>query len=148
MAIDYLPQITAFLFIFALIYALLIYSRLFAGTKNAAALISLVIAFFSVMYSPLVEFLQGIIPIAALLLVFLFFIVLVKRLVIEGEAKKDAVPIAAILAAFLIIVGVMWDRIGFAIPGLSSENMLWIVGIIIIVLILLVAYSHSGEEKK
>ena len=143
---EFLPQITAFLFMFALIYALLIYSRLFAGTKNAAALISLVIAFFSIMYSPLVEYMQNIIPIAALILVFLFFIVLVKRLVIEGEAKKDAVPIAAILAAFLIVLGVTWDRIGFAIPGISSENMLWIIGIVVIILIFLVAHSHTPEK--
>ena len=99
------------------------------------------------MYSPLVIFLQDIIPIAALLLVFLFFIVLVKRLVIEGETKKDAIPIAAILSAFLIIVGVTWNSIGFTIPGISSENMLWIIGIVIIVMILLVVYSHTPERQ-
>ena len=99
------------------------------------------------MYSPLVEFLQGIIPAAALLLVLLFFIVLVKRLVIEGEAKKDAVPIAAILAVLLIVTGVMWDKIGISIPGISSENMLWLIGIVVIVLILLVAYSHNPKPQ-
>lgn len=144
---EFLPQITSFLFVFALIYALLIYSKLFTESKNAAAVLSIVIAFFSVMYSPLVVFLQSIIPIAALILVFLFFLVLIKRLVIEKEGVKDALPIVVILAIFLLLVGVLWNEIALTIPGLSSENLLWIIGIIIIILIFFAAYSHKPREE-
>ena len=143
---EMLPLVTSFLFVFALIYALLIYSRLFHESKNAAALVSVVIAFFSVMYSPLVTFLQSIIPIAALILVILFFLVLIKRLLIEREVTKDALPVVVILAVSLLLVGVLWNEIAITIPGLSSENMLWLIGIIIIALIFFAVYSHKPPK--
>jgi len=143
---EMLTLVTSFLFVFALIYALLIYSRLFHESKNAAALVSVVIAFFSVMYSPLVTFLQSIIPIAALILVILFFLVLIKRLLIEREVTKDALPVVVILAVSLLLVGVLWNEIAITIPGLSSENMLWLIGIIIIALIFFAVYSHKPPK--
>jgi len=146
---EFLPQITSFLFVFAIIYALLIFTGIFAATRRAAALISIVIAFFSVMYSPLVLFLQELLPIASILLVFLFFIVFIKKLFVrEGAKVTDTLPLAVVLAISLLLVGVLWDRISVSLPApLTPENMLWLIGIFIIILIFFAVYAHSKEEK-
>ena len=140
---ELLPLVTSFLFVFALVYALLVYSKLFPESRNAAALISLVIAFFAVMYSPFVSYMQSFLPLVALLLVLLFFIVLVKRLLIEKAEIKDAWPAVVMLAAVLLVVGLLWDKIALSVPGITSENLLWIIGIFIIILIFIAVYKHE-----
>lgn len=138
---EFLPQIASFLFVFALLYGLLIYVKILP--KNASALISLVIAFFAVMYSPMVAFLYDVLPWAAVILVVLFFLIFIKKLVIEEGVSADALPIAVTLAIMLLLVGIFWDKIGFRIAGITSENMLWIVGIIIVILLFVAIYSHK-----
>lgn len=143
---EFLPQITSFLFIFAIIYALLIFTGIFAATRRAAALISIVIAFFAVMYSPLVSFLQGLLPIASILLVFLFFIVFIKKLFIKEGIEVDALPLAVLLAVSLSLVGVFWNSIAVSLPApFTSDTMLWLIGIFIIILIFFAVYSHKQQ---
>ena len=147
---EFLPQITSFLFIFAIIYALLIFTGIFAATRRAAALISIVIAFFSVMYSPLVLFLQGLLPIASLLLVFLFFIVFIKKLFIrEGAGITDTLPMAVVLAISLLLVGVFWNSMAVSLPApLTPDTMLWLIGIFIIILIFFAVYAHNPPKQE
>ena len=66
MITDLLPQIASFLFVFALIYGLLVYVKILP--KNSSAIIAVVIALFSVLYSPVVSMLYDVLPIAALVL--------------------------------------------------------------------------------
>jgi hypothetical protein len=155
MAIDFmefLPQITSFLFVFAIVYALLIFTGIFSATRRAAALLSIVIAFFAVMYSPLVSFLQDLLPLASIVLVVLFFIVFVKKLFIKEGATsttRDSLPVVVLLAISLILIGIFWNEIAVYLPfGLSSETMLWLVGILIIILIFLAVYSHNPPPKQ
>jgi hypothetical protein len=145
---EFLPQITSFLFVFAIIYALLIFTGIFAGTRRAAALISIVIAFFAVMYSPLVLFLQELLPIASILLVFLFFIVFTKKLFIKEDLtnKTDALPLAVVLAISLLLVGILWNSIAVSLPTpFTSDTVLWLIGIFIIILIFFAVYSHNPQ---
>lgn len=145
---EFLPQITSFLFVFAIIYALLIFTGIFAATRRAAALISIVIAFFAVMYSPLVLFLQGLLPIASILLVFLFFVVFIKKLFIKEDSQKqtDALPLAVVLAVSLLLVGILWNNIAVSLPSpFTSDTMLWLIGVFIIVLIFFAVYAHEKQ---
>lgn len=158
---EFLPQVTVFLFVFAIIYALLIFTGIFAAAKRAAALISLVIAFFSAIYSPLVLFMQEIVPIASLVLVFLLFVALIKKL-FTGEGKtmkhtqprddmtmQDTLPLVIVLAICLLLVGVFWNSIAVSLPApLTPDAMLWIIGIFIIILIFFAVYAYGEEEKK
>ncbi|MCX6818372.1 MAG: hypothetical protein NT129_00015 [Candidatus Aenigmarchaeota archaeon] len=147
---EFLTTVSSFLFVFAIIYAIFVYSKLFSESRNAAVLISLVIAFFAVAYSPFVEYMQSYMPIAALVLVLIFFAVLVKKLFFEGKgggqkAEKDAVPAMVVLAVLLIVLGLLWNRIGMSLPGISSESLLWIIGVFVIILIFIAAYKHPRE---
>ncbi len=145
---EFLPQVTSFLFVFAIVYALLIFTGIFAATRKAAALISIVIAFFAVMYSPLVSFLQELLPLASILLVVLFFIVFIKKLFIGGRGVSDTVPVTVVLAISLILLAVFWDSLAGYLPlPFTSEIMLWVVGILIILLILFAAYSYNPPSK-
>jgi hypothetical protein len=143
--LEYLPQITSFLFVFAIIYALLIFTGIFATTRRTAALLSVVIAFFSVMYSPLVSLLQSILPIASIVLVFLFFIVFIKKLFVGGKVS-DTMPVTVVLAISLILVGVLWDSIAVSLPApFTADAMLWLIGVFIIILIFFAVYAYEPK---
>ena len=146
---EFLPQITSFLFVFAIIYALLIFTGIFAATRRAAALLSIVIALFAVMYSPLVLYVQGILPIASILLVFLFFIVFIKKLFIGEREISDTLPVTVVLAISLILVGVLWDSIAVSLPApFTPDTVLWLIGIFIIILIFFAVYAHKPEQQQ
>ncbi|MFH0832099.1 MAG: hypothetical protein V1900_00025 [Candidatus Aenigmatarchaeota archaeon] len=145
---DFLPQIASFLFVFAVIYGLLSSVKLFGEQNNrVSVLIALIIAFFAIMYSPLVNIFYEFMPIAAIILVILFFVVFIKKLMLDGGGK-DSLPIAVSLAVMLTVLGILWNRLGFSIGSISSENMLWIIGLAIVIILLFAVYSHKPDEKK
>ena len=143
---EFLPSITAFLFVFAVIYGLLAKANLFGGINTrVAAIIALVVAFFTVMYEPFVSYMQDFMPIAALILIFLFFIVLIQN-VIGGKAEAaDSLPIVVVLAVLLLVVGLLWDNLAIRLPGITSENLLWLIGIVIISMIFIAVYKHPKD---
>ncbi len=138
----HLAFITTFMFVFAIIYALLLKAKVIEY-KNANIIIAAVIALFSALYQPLVAALQVFLPIAAIILVILFFFVFVKSLMGGGE---DAIPLLAVLVIALLLLGALWGNIVALIPmplWLASDAMIWIIGIVIILLIFLVVYRHK-----
>ncbi len=139
---DQLAFMTTFLFVFAIIYALLLKAKVIEY-KNANIIIAAAIALFASLYQPLVNALQVFLPIAAIILVILFFIVFVKSL-IGGE--EDAIPLLAVLVIALLLLGVFWGNIVALLPmplWLASDAIIWIIGIVIILLIFLVVYKHK-----
>ncbi len=137
-----LPFVGAFLFVFAIVFGLLNVVKILGEQRKVNAIIALIFAAFSVVYAPFVTALQGILPIAAIILVILFFILFLKKM-FEGGGAMDAWPIAVSLIFALLLLGIFWDNIGFSVPGLSSDNVLWIIGIIIVIMIFYVAYQHG-----
>jgi hypothetical protein len=144
---EFLPQITSFLFVFAIVYGLVDRAKLFGGINTRiSAIIGLVVAFFTATYSPFVSYMQGFMPLAAILLILLFFVVIVKKLIAgEPGAKSDALPAAVVLAVLLLVVGLLWDKLDISLPGITSENLLWAVGIFIIISIFMVVYKHPEK---
>lgn len=133
--------VASMLFVFAVSYALLTKAEVIK-VKGANIVIALVIGFFAASFSPLSQFLQGILPIAAILLVFAFFIEFARKLV--GKDPKDAVPMSVALIVSLALLGVLWPRIVPNLPaGVDPTQLLWIFGVVIVLLIFYLVYHHK-----
>ncbi|MBI2075994.1 MAG: hypothetical protein HYT72_01960 [Candidatus Aenigmarchaeota archaeon] len=132
--------IAAFLFIFAIVYALLDKAKVIE-IKGANVAIAAVMGFFAASFAPLTQVLQSILPAAAIILVIVFFLYLGKKLV-GGE--QDTLPTLAVLSISLILLAVLWSRIAPMVPlPIDPNNMLWIIGVVIAVLIFAVAYRQK-----
>ena len=149
---DAIGFLATFAFVFALVFALMVYAKIFEESRKAVAAIAIVIGLVTAVYEPAVIVLTSIIPIAALVLVFLFFIIFIKKLLFsekkQGE-KRDAWPAMVGMGVMLILLRVFWDQlagyIGFAtIPG---DTVLWSVGILIVIIIFVLAYSVWGAAE-
>jgi len=133
--------IASLLFVFAVSYALLVKAEVIK-VKGANIVIALVIGFFAASFSPLSQFLQGILPIAAILLVIAFFVEFARKLV--GKDPKDAVPMSVALIVSLMLLGVLWSRIAPQLPvGVDPTQLLWILGVVIVLLIFYLVYQHK-----
>lgn len=141
---EMLPTITSFLFVFAVVYAVLVKASLLP-VKGSNIIIAIVVALFASLYSPLVDVFQTFLPIAALLLVFVFFVLLFKS-VIGGKEAKDSAPMVAVLVIALMLLAVLWnDLAGFLPAPFTPDIMLWLLGIFIIIMIFYAAYTHSDK---
>ena len=141
---EWLPFLTTFLFIFAIIYALLVKADVIK-IKGANAGIAIAIAMFASTQPWLVEVFQIFLPIAALILVLLFFVVFARDL-IKGDG--DVLPILAVLVIALLLLGAFWGRLVNMVPlpsWLGADSIVWIIGIVIILLVFLAAYRQ--QEK-
>jgi len=141
--IEYIPQATSFLFVFAVVYALLHESGVIK-LKNANVIIAAVFGIFAAMYKPFTEIMQVFMPLAAVVFIMVFFLLVIRR-VFKGESR-DALPSAAGLVIMLILVGVFWNQLASYVPFyIGTENLLYIIGIIIIAFIFYAVYSHGGS---
>lgn len=148
------PFFTTFVLIFAIVYGLLSIARIGYSKKGERPglpkgvniAIALVFALFSAMYEPLAAGLQAYLPLAAIVLVMLFFVVFVKRLFSPEEGKAfDALPVAASLGIMLLVLGTFWGELGIAVPGFSNQGILWLIGILFIIIIFYAAYRHKEK---
>lgn len=137
-----LPFVAAFLLVFAIVFGVLSYVNILGGDRKVNAIIALAFAIFAVLFEPFVFGLQTVLPFAVIGIVIIFFILFLKK-VFGGGDKIDAWPIATSLIFALLLLGIFWDRIGLTLPGIDSTNMLWLVGILIVLLIFYVAYQHG-----
>lgn len=140
---EWLPFVTTFMFVFAIIYALLVKAKVIEH-RGANVGIAVALGLFASLYPPLVEIFQAFLPIAALILVLLFFVVFARDLV---KGDKDVLPILAVLVIALLLLGAFWGRLVNMMPlpsWLGADSMIWIVGIVIILLIFLAAYRQQG----
>lgn len=143
MAIEilYLPEAAAFIFVFAVVYGLLSYADVLKH-KGVNIAIAAVFAAFSVMYEPFVSSLQDFIPIATVVLVVIFFIMLVKK--VFTEKGGDTLPLAVALAILLLLLATIWDSVTYYLPlGISPDNALWVIGVIIIIILFAAVYKHK-----
>lgn len=135
--------VASLLFVFAVSYALLTKAKVI-DVKGANVAIALVIGFFAASFAPLAQFLQSILPIAAILLVLAFFVEFARKLV--GKNNKDAIPMSVALIISLALLGVLWNRIVPNLPaGVDPTSLLWILGVIIVLLIFYLVYKHQQQ---
>ena len=138
-----LPTIGAFIFVFAMVFGLLSYVKKFNSAVNLV--IAGAFGFFAVLYEPLVSGLMTFVPIAAIIFAALFFFLILKE-VFKGKegSKTETFPLLVALALLLLVLGILWPTIGFEVAGISSTNILWIIGVVIVIVIFYAAYKHEG----
>ena len=134
---EWMPLGTTFLFIFAIAYALLGQMDIFSGNKGSRAIIALVFGIVAALYSPAVEVIQGFLPLASIILVFIFLLKFVQKGLLSEEGLKDALPNVVMLGISLLLLGATWGEISKFIPMENPENILWIIGVVFIVMIFL-----------
>ena len=111
--------------------------------KKVNALLALAIAGFSVVYEPLVETLQQYLPIAAVGLVILFFILFLKNAFggKKEESSSNFPQIVAIAIMFLLL-GVFYDKLTPYLPaGVDPTSVFWGIGIVAVVLFFWMIYK-------
>lgn len=144
------PFALAFIFTFAMVFGVLSSAKALEFKKSVNVMIAAVFAAFSAAYEPFVALLQEIMPIAAAFLIILFFIVFLKNIFggkgKEGKSgeKADLFPIGISIALLLVVLGVMGDRVAPYLPaGVDVENIFWLTGILIILLLLWIGYKKE-----
>jgi hypothetical protein len=145
---DLMAFATSFMFVFAIVFALLIYSQIFKESRYAVVVIAAVIGFIAAAYQPFSAVLQLFIPWAAGLLVVVFFLVFLRELFKrEPGQKRNLWPVMVVLAISLLLLSATWPELagylGLGVRG--TENVMWIVGIILIILIFWLALKEQTE---
>ena len=143
------PFIGSFLFVFAIVFGLLSYSKM-GFSKNVNVIIAMVFGLFSAVYEPFRTGLFNVLPILVIPLVILFFMVFIKKIFEpkKGKEEFDAFPPVLLLAISLALLGALWDRIGFTFLGISSSNVLWILGITVVLIFFMAVYYHKPAKEQ
>lgn len=146
-----MPVVAAFLFAFAVVYAILTSAKIFEKKNSVNAVIALVFGFFSIMYEPFVLGLQQYLPLATVFLIIVFFIVLLKKVFGKDEKDKtpiDLLPLVVALAIFLLLISTVGSGsliVSWLQPlGLDPANAIFLFGVIVIILIFIAVYYHRG----
>ena len=143
------PYFAAFLFVFAVVYGALFSSGVFKQ-KGVNAVIAIAFGLISAAYPPFVNTIYTYLPVAAGILAVLFFVQVVRK-TFGGEKEKgkeyDTFPPVIGLGISLILVGVLWKEIFYYLAplGISSNNMLYAVGIVIVIMIFWLVYKHGKQ---
>ncbi len=141
-----LELLLPFFLVLAIIYGALEVSKVF-GNRAVKGIIAVVFAFFAIMNSQIVTFINMILPYAAGFFVILFLIWIILKPLRGGKGGVDATVLIVILVLVLVLVA----RLGSEsyLPGygfLSDPNLLWIIGIVIVLLVIWKAYKMGGGE--
>jgi hypothetical protein len=157
---SFLPEMTILiplLFTFALVYGLLSIlkrTRKMGGgvieedffPKSVNVIIALAFAFATIAYEPFVELIMGMLPIASILLILIFFFVFIKKLVCND--KEDIAPLIAVLGIFLIAVGTFSGNLfEFLNIGYSAaSDALWIIGLLVVGVIFYLSWKGGSKS--
>jgi hypothetical protein len=136
-----------FMLVLAIVYGALEVSKVFAN-RAVKGIIAIVFAFFAVMNSQVVAFINSILPYAAgfFVVIFLIWIVLKPLRGAGGKRSMDPVLLIVILVLVLVLLARMsvsdyWPESSI----LSNANLIWIVGIAIVAVILWKAYKIGNK---
>ena len=150
-----LPVMSAFLFVFALVFGLLSYvktedkdkqkSTMF--NKKVNAILALAIAAFAVMYEPLVLALQQYLPIAAVVFIILFFVMFLKNaLGGKDSTTKTPFPTIVSIAILLLLLGISYSSLTPYIPAeLDPSNVFWGIGILVAIIFFWMIYKTKDQ---
>jgi len=133
-----------FFLVLAITYGALEVSKVFAN-RAVKAILAVVFAFFAILNSQVVTFINSILPYAAVSFVVIFLIwIVLKPIRGDGKDKKGIDPVLIIVVLVLILVVLARLQMTDYFPStsvLSNENIIWIVGIIIVAYILWKAFK-------
>jgi len=132
----------ALILVFAIVYGILTYANILKD-RRVNLLIAAVFGLFSTLNEVFVTGLEEFLPIAAVVLVIVFFIMLLKEIV--GKAAiTDVVPVVVVLALLVLLVGSFGSRLPIGIANLDSTALAGWLALILVILIFWFAYRHVG----
>jgi len=132
-----------FFFVLAVVYGSLEVSNVFRKS-SVKGLISLAIAAVTLTSEAVTVFVMDILPYAAILFVIFFVLGFILN-VFRGEDKKVDFSLVAVIAALvLVFVLSQQDFVESYVPWLSSENSVFIVAGILLLMIFYAAYKKGG----
>ncbi|MCX6817271.1 MAG: hypothetical protein NTU57_00250 [Candidatus Aenigmarchaeota archaeon] len=138
-----------FFLVLAIVYGALEVSKVFSN-KGVKAIIAVVFAFFAIMNSQVVTFINSILPYAAMIFVVIFIAwILLKPLRGENKDGKKKDPVLIIVILVLVMVLLARMQATDYLPEnsiLSNTNLIWVVGILVIGVILWKIYKMSQNE--
>jgi Zn-dependent protease with chaperone function len=156
---DIIQFAMSFLFVFAVIFALLCYSGIFSrrdkeghtiekSHRPTLGIIAAVIGFSAASYSPFSAFLMQTIPLAVIALIPLFFIIFAYKIFEGGEKQKDLVPVVIGIVALLAVLAGIWPSVSIYVRmfGISPELIISAAGIMLVIMIFGFAY-RAGKQK-
>lgn len=149
MALELMTFILPFMFVLAVVYGALDLAAVFKK-KAVNAIIALVVAAFAISNTAIVDSIIAAMPWAAMLFIILFFIKFVLSFFKTGKGeKKDYTLIVIILALVAIFMASQGTQlIQDWLPGgfpVTEENLILIIGIVVIIAILYAAYKKATE---
>ena len=150
MQLEIVTFILPFLFVLAIAYGALELASVFRN-KAVNAIIALVVAFFAVSNEAIVASVVAAMPWAAMLFIILFFIKFVLSMfkTKEGE-KRDYTLLLIILALIAIFMASQGtELIQDWLPGgspVTEENVILVIGIVVIIAIFYAAYRSKGNQ--
>ena len=140
---EFVPLGASFLFVFAIIYALLLKARVLGEAKNAGAMVAAAIAAIAVLHGPTVTFLTGIMPIAAVILVVLFLILFARDIFAFKGGDGDNLPEVSLLFISLLVLAAVYPRIAPLITFMDSSTAMFIAGLVAVSLLFYAIYKHK-----
>ncbi|MBU0952901.1 MAG: hypothetical protein KKA90_00555 [Nanoarchaeota archaeon] len=140
-----------FLFTFAVAYGALQLSTLFG--KRVNVLIGAVLGLFAISNAWVIDTINEILPFAAIFFVVVFFIGFLVKAVSSGKQgeKPDFTLIVVLLVFVLLLLSAQGGEFiekYVKLPGFGTENLFFLVGGIVLLLIVFLAYKASTGEGK
>ena len=134
-----------FFLVLAIIYGALEVSKVFEN-RAVKGIIAAVFAFFAIMNSQVVSFINLIRPYAAGFFVIIFIIWMVLKPLRGWKGGGDSTVLIVILVLILIIFTRL-GSVGGYLPGygfLADPNFIWLIGIIVMLVIIWKAYKMGS----
>jgi len=151
MALELMTFMLPFLFMLAIVYGALDLAAVFKK-KAVNVIIALVVAIFAVSNAGVVASIVAVMPWVAMLFIALFFIKFILSMFKPGEGGRDytlLIVILGLIAIFMLSQGTQliqdWLPGGFPV---TEDNLILIIGIVIVVAILFAAYKSSEDALK
>ncbi|MCK5023334.1 MAG: hypothetical protein KAS04_04125 [Candidatus Aenigmarchaeota archaeon] len=138
-----------FFLVLAIVFGALEVSQVFSN-KAVKAIIAFVFAAFSVMNMQVVAMINFLLPYAAGFFVLFFLVwIILKPLRGKGGDGKGDKKDPLILIVVLVLVLVIMTRLGdtgysYSLGFLANPNLLWIIGIVVVVFIIYKAYKMGA----
>jgi hypothetical protein len=149
---DIISLMIPFLFMLAIVYGALDVAGVFKN-RRVNAVIAVVFAFFTLTYSPAIEFINQMMPFAIIFFVVFFFIGFVVKAASKGlsdeTGKKDFNLLIIILGLILLLFATQGPTvINSFLPGFEEQagSIMVISAVVFILVIFLSAYKLSKEK--
>ncbi len=142
-----LPEfLLQFFFTLAVTYGALQMSKVMGSKPNM--LVAIVLGFFAVSNQAVVDWVNAVLPYAAIFFVVVFFLGFLFSVISKKAEEKDYTLIIIVAALILLfLAGQGWELVQDYVPNgkfLDAENFAFLAGLILVILILFAAYRREG----